>query len=207
MPKQFKCRESAKKMIIAATGKRLRETGFDGIGVDALMREAGLTSGAFYTQFESKKDLLFEVLGDGLGQLKERIGEWKKNYGDDWLEKGFKEYFSKGHRACSSSGCVLPSLAIEVARNAGGCTAKQMFEEGLSEIVEEMAAGACDGGKADARQRAWTALALMTGGLILARAVADDETANEILAACQETVSDCQATSGRSDFDLSGSNF
>ncbi len=193
MPKQFECRDSAKKMIIAATGKRLREKGFDGIGVDALMREAGLTSGAFYTQFESKKDLLLEVLGDGLGQLKERIGEWKKNYGDAWLAKGFEEYFSKGHRACSSSGCVLPSLAIEVARDAGGCAAKKMFEEGLNDIVKEMAAEVGDCANTEARQRAWTALALMTGGIILARAVADDETANEILAACQETVRDCQA--------------
>ena len=185
MPKQFECRETAKKMIVAAAGKQLREKGFDGIGVDGLMREAGLTSGAFYTQFESKKDLLLEVLSEGLAELKKRLVEWRKNYGDDWLAQGLDEYFSQDHRRCSASGCVLPSLSIEVARNAGGCEAKKQFEERLVQIVDL----ATDENLQNpaARQQIWTALALMTGGMILARAVAQDETANEILTACQET--------------------
>jgi TetR/AcrR family transcriptional repressor of nem operon len=70
MPKQFESKEKARELIVAAAGRKLRETGFDGIGVDGLMKEAKLTSGAFYTQFNSKKELLVEVLRDGLEGLK-----------------------------------------------------------------------------------------------------------------------------------------
>lgn len=186
MPKQFECREAARKMIAAAAGKQLREKGFDGIGVDGLMRESGLTSGAFYTQFESKKDLLLEVLNQGLTELKERVSQWQQSYGEDWLAKGLDEYFSQDHRQCSASGCVLPSLSIEVARDAGGCAAKRQFEEKLRQIVD-LTTGDNPQDRAAARQQMWTALALMTGGMILARAMAQDETANEILTACQKT--------------------
>jgi len=34
-----------------------REKGFDGIGVADIMKDAGLTHGGFYAQFESKEDL------------------------------------------------------------------------------------------------------------------------------------------------------
>lgn len=185
MPKRFASKETAKDAIVAAAGRKMRETGFDGIGVDGLMREAGLTSGAFYTQFGSKKELLLAVLGDGLEDLQQLFGEWQRCFGDDWLAQGLNEYLSEEHRQATSAGCVLPALSIEAARAAGDCQTKTLFEEKLGELVERFAEPNQASG-ATSREKLWASLCLMTGGILLARAVAKAETADEILTACKK---------------------
>jgi len=43
-----------------------REKGFDGVGLDAIMKEAGLTHGGFYGHFTSKEDLAAEAVTHAL---------------------------------------------------------------------------------------------------------------------------------------------
>jgi len=45
-----------------------RENGFDGVGLDAIMKEAGLTHGGFYGHFSSKEDLAAEAVAHALEQ-------------------------------------------------------------------------------------------------------------------------------------------
>ena len=45
-----------------------REKGFDGVGLDAIMKEAGLTHGGFYGHFSSKEDLAAEAVARALEQ-------------------------------------------------------------------------------------------------------------------------------------------
>ena len=44
-----------------AAGDPFREHGVDGVGVDAVMKQAGLTHGGFYLHFPSKEALAAEV--------------------------------------------------------------------------------------------------------------------------------------------------
>ena len=44
--------------ILGAASRLCREKGFDGVGLDAVMKAAGLTHGAFYSHFRSKDDLV-----------------------------------------------------------------------------------------------------------------------------------------------------
>ena len=188
MPKQLESKEKARDTIVAATGRKLRETGFDGIGVDGLMREAGLTSGAFYTQFGSKRDLLLEVLRDGLEGLKKHFAGWREKNGDEWLEKGLEEYLSMAHRSSVGDGCILPTLSVDAAR--AGCEAQTVFEQKLRELVDESSANLPKDAKLDPKQQIWAHLALMAGGIMLARAVESEETAAEILEACRRFAND-----------------
>ncbi|RYG44190.1 TetR/AcrR family transcriptional regulator, partial [bacterium] len=55
-------KEQARERMLEAAGRRLRRSGFHGVGIDGLMAEAGLTSGAFYSNFGSKEGLLEAVL-------------------------------------------------------------------------------------------------------------------------------------------------
>jgi AcrR family transcriptional regulator len=183
MPKQFESKEKARELIVAAAGRKLRETGFDGIGVDGLMKEAKLTSGAFYTQFDSKKELLVEVLRDGLEGLKKHFAGWQEKNGDEWLKKGLEEYLSPAHRSRVGEGCLLPTLSIDAAR--AGYEAQTVFEEKLRELVDESSEIFPDDLKSDQKKKIWAHLALMAGGIMLARAVESEETAAEILEACR----------------------
>src|SRR5260370_17403876 len=58
----------AKEAILQAGARALRTNGFNGIGVDGLAASAGVTSGAFYSNFSNKEALLEEVIETCLGE-------------------------------------------------------------------------------------------------------------------------------------------
>ncbi len=55
--------ESARnrKQILEVAGRLFRQRGFDGAGVDDLMKAAGFTHGGFYNHFGSKAELEAEA--------------------------------------------------------------------------------------------------------------------------------------------------
>ena len=55
-----------RRRIVETAGRRLKQDGIDGSGIAALMSDAGLTNGAFYAHFESKDDLVTNVVADQL---------------------------------------------------------------------------------------------------------------------------------------------
>ena len=55
-----------RRRIVETAGLRLKQDGIDGSGIAALMSDAGLTNGAFYAHFESKDDLVANVVADQL---------------------------------------------------------------------------------------------------------------------------------------------
>ena len=55
-----------RRRIVETAGRRLKQDGIDGSGIAALMSDAGLTNGAFYAHFESKDDLVANVVADQL---------------------------------------------------------------------------------------------------------------------------------------------
>jgi TetR/AcrR family transcriptional repressor of nem operon len=172
-----------RQIILATAGKCLRQHGLNGIGVDGLMKEAGLTSGAFYTQFSSKTDLLAEVLKAGFEQLKACFSAHRSQSQQSWFEVSVNHYLSQQHCQNVAEGCLLPNLSVDVAR--GDEALKKLYETLLVQIVDEMETGTVTTSELSARQRAWATLALMVGGVMLARAMPEDETSEELLAACR----------------------
>ncbi|WP_072396262.1 TetR/AcrR family transcriptional regulator [Hyphomicrobium sp. CS1GBMeth3] len=55
-------KQKAKEIILEAGARTLREKGFHGVGVDGLAEAAGMTSGAFYSNFANKDALLEGVI-------------------------------------------------------------------------------------------------------------------------------------------------
>ena len=73
---------NARERLIEAAGRGFRTGGFGGIGVDGLAKEAGLTSGAFYTHFGSKTEAFrfalhegFEFFQRGIAALRQKVGK------------------------------------------------------------------------------------------------------------------------------------
>ena len=56
----------SRERIIEAAGRRFKTDGIDGSGVAVLMKDAGLTNGAFYGHFESKDDLVSSAVREEL---------------------------------------------------------------------------------------------------------------------------------------------
>jgi len=170
--------EAARRRVLDAAGRAFREHGFGGVGVDGLAQAAGLTSGAFYVQFRSKAAAFRAVVTAGVERLRLGIVGFKRRGGDAWFDAFAAYYLGSAHRRDVAGGCAVPSLSAEVAR--AGPSVRAEYEAELKRVAEEVAAGL---GGGLPREAAWPLLAQLAGGVLLARAVADEALAEEIAAA------------------------
>lgn len=72
---KYKTGEQTKEQIIETAFRLIAEKGFDAMSIDDIMSEIGKTKGSFYTHFESKEDLLYEVMRTRLDRGFKKIAE------------------------------------------------------------------------------------------------------------------------------------
>src|SRR4029079_3770508 len=101
-------KHETRRRIIESAGRRLKRDGIDGSGVATLMKDAGLTNGAFYAHFDSKEDLVATAVSDQLREQRERIGAVAP--GRAGVEQIVRAYLSPDHRDNPEEGC--PSAAL-----------------------------------------------------------------------------------------------
>lgn len=177
-------KKQARTAIVSAAGRRLRKDGYYGAGVDGIMADAGMTSGAFYTQFASKNDVLGEVLKDGFARLENTLVGRAASGDQDWWKQFVADYLSGAHCRNVEEGCVMPALSADVAR-AGADT--QLLYQRLLEGVVNTITPALPGDKdMSAEERAWATLALLAGGVMLARTLPDSGMGEGLLEACRK---------------------
>jgi len=170
-------KEETRQRIIDAAAKRFREDGVASAGVAGLMADAGLTNGAFYAHFDSKEDLLRAALVQAHDKRKEAM-QAARARGDD-PEVWIRAYLSPRHRDNPGTGCLVSTLAAEIARHPH--KTREVFALGVAEFIDLVAAE-LPGGTAETRLRDATALyAMLVGTLQLARAVGDMELSDQIL--------------------------
>lgn len=175
-------KEKTRRRILAAAERSFKRGGYSGVGVDGLAKEAGVTSGAFYGHFPSKQAAFEEAVVAGLGSLYAAIARYQREAGEDWW-RAFAEFYTGEKRNCDlAESCALQSLTPEVARADPAVRAR--FENELRRIVQL----ASEGDDRQARQRTWARLAMLVGGVSLARAVQDESLADEIAAAIRDAV-------------------
>ncbi|MGZ5280239.1 MAG: TetR/AcrR family transcriptional regulator, partial [Pseudobdellovibrionaceae bacterium] len=104
-------KQESRQNILNAAAQLFREKGFHATGVDELMEKAGLTAGAFYAHFKSKKELLHEALRYCLEANRGRLLQGTENLkGLDFIETVLARYVSELHRDNPKVGCPLPSI-------------------------------------------------------------------------------------------------
>jgi AcrR family transcriptional regulator len=170
-------KEATRQHIIDVASAQFREGGIAAIGLAGIMSAAGLTNGAFYAHFESKEDLVREVLLDALAGRERRL---RSNLAAGvGLEVALRDYLSARHRDGAGGGCPTAALVAEIARHPK--KTRDVFTERVSEFIP-MLAERIGKGDADERRRKATAIyGLMIGALQLARAVSDRKLSDEIL--------------------------
>jgi TetR/AcrR family transcriptional regulator, transcriptional repressor for nem operon len=177
-------KQQAKARILAAVGRGFRKRGYGGIGVDGLAKEAEVTSGALYGHFASKEAAFKEAVVAGIDELRQGIEALRAEHGAKWVE-AFIDFYLGHKRVCElGESCALQSLTPEVQR-ADSAT-KSAFEAEMSLVARAVADGLSGASAAGRLQRAWALLAVLSGGVTLARAVNDQAVANGIAAAIRK---------------------
>jgi TetR/AcrR family transcriptional repressor of nem operon len=167
-----------RERIVETAARMFRQNGFDGIGLDAIMREAGLTHGGFYRHFSSKEELAAKAVERALRGSEERQGRFTT------LDELVDDYLSDRHRLDRANGCALAALGCDMARQSEGV--RRGLTAYLRERLERLTGMVRGGTAASRRKRAIATLAGMIGALTLARAVSDSDLAEEILAAARD---------------------
>jgi len=168
----------ARDRLVAAAGRGFRKGGFGGIGVDALAKEAGLTSGAFYAHLGSKAGAFRVAVDDGLGFLLNGIEDFQARHGADWRDKFVDFYLGDRMATGLDEACALPTLTADVAR--ADDETRHAYAEGLTEIVDKIANGP---GQRMSRDQVWALVAVLSGAAGMARAVTDPTLREEVLVA------------------------
>ncbi|KVR11331.1 TetR family transcriptional regulator [Burkholderia ubonensis] len=161
--------------ILDAASRLFREEGYGGSGIGPLTKAAGVTNGAFYGHFKSKGEAFRSVVLAGLDQLRQGVAAFKAEHGARW-RRPFVSFYLGPRRTCAlGESCALPSLSPEVMR--ADDDTRDAYEQALRQIVDEVSSGL---GDAPDDARAIAFLALLSGGVTLARAVRDPALAERI---------------------------
>jgi TetR/AcrR family transcriptional regulator, transcriptional repressor for nem operon len=188
--------------ILAAAARLFREKGFDGAGVADLMREAGLTHGGFYNHFPSKEALAAaacdQAFETSIATLTHRLEGTSGRARTDALAEHVANYLSSKARDAAAARCPMVALTADAVRQ--GPEVRQRFAAGTRRYIEALGSSFAPperpGKRATARVRkraredAIAALAMMVGGLLLARGARDGDLAlsDEILATLRTAI-------------------
>ncbi len=178
------CTENRQR-ILEVAGRLFREKGFEGVGVDRIMNEAGLTHGGFYGHFASKADLAEEACRAALDKSTDRWEALAEGPPEVGLAEIVRSYLSKRHRDDPGSGCVIAALGGEVARRPDAVrTAVTKGVQARLGILERVATGRS---RTERREQAIATMSGLVGAMVVARLVDDPHLSNEILAVATAT--------------------
>jgi TetR/AcrR family transcriptional repressor of nem operon len=168
--------------IVKAAGAGFRLRGIDGIGIEELMKSAGMTHGGFYNHFASKDDLALEVLHQGFTDSLEALDAIREAHPRSAraaLHDMVDGYVNAEHRDHPEIGCASAALVSDAGRH--GAAAQAEYRRGLdgyfATITDMLLERARQSGTeltpAEARERAVALFSQMVGALVLSRAIAD----------------------------------
>jgi AcrR family transcriptional regulator len=176
-------KQATRQRIVDAAGRRFKQDGIEGAGVATVMSDAGLTNGAFYGHFESKEDLVANVLADQLRA--QRLSFDAQPSGRAGLEAFIRSYLSPQHRDQCADGCPSAALLDEIVRRPAAT--KRIFSDELTVTMGDIASRLDPTAVEAARTDALALFGFMVGTLQLARALADRELSDRLLARGVET--------------------
>ncbi|MCL6247814.1 TetR/AcrR family transcriptional regulator [Acinetobacter sp. ANC 4945] len=175
-------KQQKRQELLNITGQIAKKNGFAATGVDGLMQAAGVTSGAFYSHFSSKQDLLKALVEY---ELQQSFNLWQSNphhNAADWINFELDRYLTPSHLEHPEQGCVLPTLATEVAR--ADDTIKQAYEKEL------LRGHALFSTHLASEEKAWAMMSQLVGAVLIARAMHDPELQKSILQANKMIIQD-----------------
>lgn len=163
-------KEASHERILAVASRAIRKTGYDGTGVADIMKQAGLTHGAFYAHFASRDAMLAEVADRaGAEAVAAAADLMARAPSAQALEAFLRDYLSQSHVASPEEGCPFAALGSEMPRQAP--EVRRAATRHVKAMVDLMARQSPDWGQANAHQQALATLATAVGALVLARAV------------------------------------
>ena len=168
-----------RRAILRSARNLFDRYGFHAVSLDAIMAGAGLTRGGFYKYFNTKGDLFAET-------VKLALEDYAAHQRDSSIDEDtgahiLSVYLSPSH-VRDLEYCPMIVLPNDTAE--AGAEVKAAFQSVLKLMISGL--GQDERGRPISRQRTLAIATLCMGGMVLARAVENQELADEIRAAALE---------------------
>jgi TetR/AcrR family transcriptional repressor of nem operon len=111
-------RTETRAAIVGIASQLLRVNGYDGTGIDAVLKQAGVPKGSFYHYFKSKDELGLAIIEDAARELAAKL---EKHLGDgerpplQRLRAYFESAIVAQRRSECTRGCLFGTLGLELA--------------------------------------------------------------------------------------------
>ena len=99
-----------KEAIVTATGRLLTERRFDEITVADILAAANVARGSFYFYFDSKHDVLAELVTRAIGRGHEASQSWLEHEDADARESAVRQSIADGARLWADQAPVLRAI-------------------------------------------------------------------------------------------------
>jgi len=162
--------------ILDIAGRQIKERGLESLSIDALMKKAGLTKGAFYGHFASRDELLLEATREAGKSGNAVLNSLIKNGVHPSFETVIDAYLDWQHVVNPGYGCAVCALAGE-AKSAPEPVKAELtdnFENQVRFIAKSI------GGKR-AIEQARAVMSAFIGAISIARTLSDETLAKSIV--------------------------
>ena len=176
MPWNAEHKEKSKEKILSSTTLLFTRKGFDEVSIDDVMREAGLTRGAFYSHFKSKSDIYNQAIIYGAKKARAHISDAEIESVMEFAEN----YLKIGTGEIDLQYCTLAFLITDI--NQRDKTVKSTYTkvlQGYHEVLESLGL---------TKSLALQISVLLIGGLALSRTVTDKNLKSDILNNCLQAI-------------------
>ncbi len=172
-------KEATHERIVSVAARAIRRSGYDGTGVADIMKEAGLTHGAFYAHFGSREAMLAEAAGRACAESAAAAADVVAGVpGDKALASMLGAYLSREHAKHADIGCPLAALGSETSRQAP--EVRRVMTRHIKAMIDLVARQSPDWGQPAAHEWAMVTIATMVGAMLLARAVDEPDLSDRL---------------------------
>ena len=187
MPYSKSHKQASYQKILDSAIKLFSSKGFDQVSIDELMKDAGLTRGAFYLHFKNKQAVYSKAII--AGARKSRIMHVKPEgmTNEEWTKDLLFGYLSKEHIEQKMSPCPLAFLVTDIANNEEEVktTYTRMFKH-LNKTIQMQL-------KDNPKYKEDDILAttaMMIGAVAIGRALTDEDVIANLLESCRSKSAD-----------------
>lgn len=182
---QARSRKDETRQRIVDTASRLfQERGVDGVGVDEIMRESGLTHGGFYAHFENKEALVEEACIRAFDAKADELSQFISALDDDKAFDAFQKKIVSGDPHDAPT-CPMAMLGPEVARREA---VQKAYAQRMRRLIKQVAQDLdCE------REHAMFVISALVGANVLAAQTSSDATlARQILNGVRDEILRCR---------------
>jgi AcrR family transcriptional regulator len=177
MPYSHEHREQVREKVVQSARLLFNRHGFNGVSIDQIMADAGLTRGGFYSYFKNKTELYAEAVTRVVCEISNQSHEDLNLEPPQFAAQVVRDYLSRKNFEDIDGTCPMIALPSDISHLDQRI--RTAFETALKMMVDVFEGGLGRDAKG-VRKTALAISALCVGGMVLARSIEDPALASEL---------------------------